>query len=550
MGAEIRAFSGSLSKIIIWSVAIIMVVATASVVVNQLAIPSDSYTSPEDEPTSQTDGIQEAIDDLPSYGGLIYLPSGVYDIENQIDILQDNITIIGDGYSTILRVKNQPTAKLTENVNIGDLDIHVNDVTGFVVGERIQMEVGVADARVIESIDVTNDILTLTTGAGVGHSIDDDVFSVMSTFYVEGDNCRIMNLKIDGNNNNWSIISAQCGAAYEIQYEEANNFLVDRVEVDNSKHRPFRGIGNFVTVKDCYFHNMSTSGGVHVEGIPGRTWNHVLFDNCHIEMPSGIESSAVAFTTSFGSEFIMRNCYIYGHAAFRVTEDMIIEGCTFVPNDDAAHEVWIYGSDDVVFRDNMMLNETLRLKRCTIEESYDCERVWVVSNNFHNDAHLVVEYYQSHIQITNNIFNGTTTYTAIEVAGTAAGIVRYVQITENMFINCTGSYTTKIRYTNFLGVKDNMQIGCVRNVIDQCGNVSLTDNHCIKFTSYVFYIIGVTDMMIQDNLLTDCGSRGISLHSATHGATDVLIMGNILDAITPYLNDGSYTSVTMVDNIT
>jgi len=54
--------------------------------------------------TGDAEAIQEAVNMLPSGGGVIYIKEGTYNVSTQIDIQKSNVTIVGAGKSTVINV--------------------------------------------------------------------------------------------------------------------------------------------------------------------------------------------------------------------------------------------------------------------------------------------------------------------------------------------------------------------------------------------------------------------------------------------------------------
>jgi hypothetical protein len=82
---------------------------TATAIDTDQALIGSGYQNP--KPEDGTEGIQAAIDALPSDGGVVHLQNGVYEVNNvngdpydnyPINIKKDNVAIIGEGWGTVI----------------------------------------------------------------------------------------------------------------------------------------------------------------------------------------------------------------------------------------------------------------------------------------------------------------------------------------------------------------------------------------------------------------------------------------------------------------
>jgi len=85
--------------------------------------------------------IQQAIDSLPSEGGMIELLGGVFNFSDDLEITKSNVTIRGTGNSTILKHLPTEWVALTADELVGSATITVEDIAQFHVGQLI----GVSD---------------------------------------------------------------------------------------------------------------------------------------------------------------------------------------------------------------------------------------------------------------------------------------------------------------------------------------------------------------------------------------------------------------------
>lgn len=68
--------------------------------------------------TADQTEIQEAIDNLPAGGGVIRLKKGTYTINNTISILKSNVTLEGEGASTVIKMADG--ANLSDMIDVGN----------------------------------------------------------------------------------------------------------------------------------------------------------------------------------------------------------------------------------------------------------------------------------------------------------------------------------------------------------------------------------------------------------------------------------------------
>jgi hypothetical protein len=91
-------------------------------------------------PGSPTSGIQEAIDALPSGGGVVNIPPGEYTLRQSLRV-PSGVTLQGGGGNTILRRAKQAESKLSARAERGTSAARVEEATLFREGD----EVGVLD---------------------------------------------------------------------------------------------------------------------------------------------------------------------------------------------------------------------------------------------------------------------------------------------------------------------------------------------------------------------------------------------------------------------
>lgn len=480
-----------------------------------------------------------------------YLSEGNFVAANDGNITQDNINIHGAGWSTVITVKDQTVTALTAQLTIGTKIVTVTSTTGFYAGEAVGIG-DTPDSYVIDTIDSPTQ-LTLTANATATYAIGKQCVSIMSTFYFTGDGCSLSNLKIDGNSANWPVISTDCGAEYEIDFYNGNRFLVDRVEVTNSRHRPLRGRGEDMIVTNCYFHDMSKYGGVHIEGIAGAEFTNVLVKDSTFIMPSGIATTTPAFLASFGDYLRVVNCHIFGGMSLRVTDNSIVSGCTFTPNDSVVYtHLILYGCQNVNVLGNLITGIKLDLRDVTIGILYETKNIVVSGNSIANDGRILIAASIENINITSNSFVNIPTYNALEATGGTGTEIKNINISNNDFHtqSASGVVTVKLTYNNGVVFSGNTEYASSSNQFISCDSVIIKGNLVVDAVTHVFRIVtATTDVLIEGNIIVNGASRGISLETnATAPTTPVRIMNNNISAATPYYTAGAYTNVTYIGN--
>ncbi|KKN28670.1 hypothetical protein LCGC14_0851820 [marine sediment metagenome] len=129
------------------------------------------------------DSIQEAIDALPSTGGVVYIKEGTYDILTEIIINKSNVSLFGAGKSTIIR----GASGLSEIIDITDVDyISIRDLSfGWS---------GTTGTRPLEAIDMENSTGTFIESCWIGSGIHGSAIVLTGTCT----GTTIRNLNIDG----------------------------------------------------------------------------------------------------------------------------------------------------------------------------------------------------------------------------------------------------------------------------------------------------------------------------------------------------------------
>lgn len=186
--------------------------------------------------------IQLAIDALPAGGGKIILLDGLFTFNIRVDVVS-NLTLEGQGTSTILKMANKVTSNLNSDANVGQPNVVVNDTTGYRVGMDVTIwdddHTGYEGGEVnrIASISAgAPGTLTMTTNLENTYTTVLNALTFSSYNMLDLENCdhvSIRNLQIDGN--------------------LANNTLGDFDEYQNGV---FLKISDNCEVKNCYIHDL------------------------------------------------------------------------------------------------------------------------------------------------------------------------------------------------------------------------------------------------------------------------------------------------------
>ena len=166
-----------------------------SVVVN----PVDFRTA-----ESRTSGIQEAVDSLPPEGGVVHIPAGTHEISRTIR-LRSGVYIRGEGDHSVLTRRNQVfLTPLTQPALTGETEVHVEDSSGFVVGDAICVRSpesnGWWSAHTIIT-EISDNTITLKDELSHDYLPEEEALALNlfpALYALEARDIRIENLFIDG----------------------------------------------------------------------------------------------------------------------------------------------------------------------------------------------------------------------------------------------------------------------------------------------------------------------------------------------------------------
>jgi len=101
--------------------------------------------------------IQDAIDDLPTGGGVVYIKEGTYTITSSITITSSNVSLIGTGYATKIYLDDNVERNCIvigdgstsyENILIKDLQIDGNKANQVGTSRGIQVYTNITSSRI------------------------------------------------------------------------------------------------------------------------------------------------------------------------------------------------------------------------------------------------------------------------------------------------------------------------------------------------------------------------------------------------------------------
>ena len=87
---------------------------------------------------SSTCGIQDAINSLPSDGGIVTIPPGTYRLRRSL-VLRSHVTLRGGGSTTIFSRGREVSSKLAGAARKGEASLEVESAEGFLVGDEVAL---------------------------------------------------------------------------------------------------------------------------------------------------------------------------------------------------------------------------------------------------------------------------------------------------------------------------------------------------------------------------------------------------------------------------
>ena len=332
--------------------------------------------------TDASNVIQYAIDKLRGVGGVVMLKKGLYTVYKAIR-LYSNITLAGEGFSTIIRRGNVFESTLTQPASSGQNTIVVNDASGFRAGQQVFIGTKSSSSshwEVNRIASVEGNRITLVQPLQNDYSAGESVYTayhVIEAFSEE--NIMIRDLSIDGN--------------------KANNYYYTIYDTATTA----KAYDDYLGIRPSAF---LVQNGIHLSGCRGCLVSGVkVFDN--------VGWGGIAVISS--SNVTVKNCiteYGYRHGilvAFN-SENVVVSNCISRSN----------GKPDETFPRHNIIFEYVR--RCVLADSiavnapgnnfyaYDAQDILLIGNIFAYaglNIYLASSGYADHrITIIGNILIG------------------------------------------------------------------------------------------------------------------------------------------------
>ena len=202
--------------------------------------------------------IEQAINDLPSTGGIVYLLEGTYNIGSSIDILKSNVSLIGSGKATILK------RAWDASTNAGMITVGDGGTTAV-------------SNIVIANLSIDGQKATYTGSENIGIFFNKAVFSskIQNTWIYDNDgdgiyvtgagvcatnrlkNIWIQDNEVSGNNQNGIKFDNSCGIG------DYPHLITGNIIRENGSNGLYLYSGNYITVSHNIITN-NTSRGIYV----------------------------------------------------------------------------------------------------------------------------------------------------------------------------------------------------------------------------------------------------------------------------------------------
>lgn len=515
-----------------------------------------------DSASSTTAGIQEAIDDLPAAGGMVFIPAGTHDVENIV--LATGVTIMGAGESTVLRLSDARNSVTTVDALAAQADLTVADGTQFNVGDGIFIRTANAlEGRFIQAI--VGNVITVTTNLAFAHAAGTEVWTNLPLFYINGlvnAYCRISNLTVDGNeaNSMVGVLGSLFVPLCANQDNSPRNAGIERngsiyiygssdIKIDNIRMNDMPGHGvfvdygsDYVDVVSCRITNVNDKGLVQVHGVQGT---HVNFlDNYITNTGLGAQMAIAGANWGDGIQYhgSVRDCLCRGNYVedvlrygihvrsfsefVTVTDNIVINGAR-----STGAPIFVSTAEKCTFTGNFV-DSTLGTHAWTIK-IVDCTDIVVSNNNIivGNRQGIIVSNSPGTIVIGNMVDH-------IGVAIVVDENSEHVIVQGNV---CTGSAAGA------------QQRGI--QIDEECHYITISGNSFRAFgtaaaeSQYGIYIIhaNTDDIIIEGNTILDFRT---AIRADNPNATEVLFSGNQLRGYVFFEFGVSTANFLMMHNIT
>jgi hypothetical protein len=288
------------------------------------------------------DGFQlaQAISALPTGGGVISMLDGTYTLMPVwIEFTKPNVTISGQGWNTVLKLRNQVTANILGSPATGSTTITVDDASNFIVNQQVAFvsddhATGWAVSGGTKITKIDGNTLTIRRGLKYDAPVAQNpkVMDSGMVFGNVGNDFVLENVAVDLNGPNYARLSTPCCA-----YEQ----LMHTWDGSYAPSSP-----NGVTIRNCYIHDTHRA--------IGNTWNtsRLWVENCYIEN-AGRGFLSEGGSTYSSIRFTGNHCVNSGlcHYQFGTIRDFLVIGNTISGADGRA--IYVY-SNQTIIADNVI----------------------------------------------------------------------------------------------------------------------------------------------------------------------------------------------------
>jgi len=310
----------------------------------QVLGPTEFRISQEfDTPGSHTAGIQEAIDDLPITGGTVIIPNRTQEVDYYINVNKDNVTLLGGGDGSVIKLANGRHSTLTNQATLGQADLIVADGSQFRAGDWIcirDMAPGASsnEWRLVASVD--GNTITVTVNLTYNHPANTQVWTchpiLMTDTGVTG--FQMLNLCVEGNranqmegvlgdifdaaagnrNSNPAYISVETWGVLILK--DTSDVVIENVKINEM---PAHGIFIYglsqntteIIIRNCRITDVADKGIVALQ-VVGTTPVHIQIENnyiyeCgvgvrHVPAPAVNYGDSINFHTPTGTHITIR----------------------------------------------------------------------------------------------------------------------------------------------------------------------------------------------------------------------------------------------------
>ncbi|MCK5157480.1 MAG: right-handed parallel beta-helix repeat-containing protein [Spirochaetales bacterium] len=226
--------------------------------------------------------IQQAVDSLGEYGGVVEILEGTYECLDGI-YMRSNVRLVGQGAKTVLRKCDGLRCALIIDADYGQLKVTPDDISGFRIGMGVSIADDISNAWAFTTakiVGIKKGSLFIDTHLNKDYSVPENAFISNAFSLIKGYRCMnasVENLVIDGRKDtNDRMDGCRGGAIY--WYKSENCSIVDcEVQDYNGDAISFQITRN-ISVIGCHATG-NTSLGLH----PGTGSENVRVSNCRFD---------------------------------------------------------------------------------------------------------------------------------------------------------------------------------------------------------------------------------------------------------------------------